>query len=243
MFLLLAIPIAFLIGSIPFGLVIGRAKGIDIRKHGSGNIGATNVGRVLGKRLGILCFACDLLKGLLPTLAAGVYLGCAGRWSVDPETAWQWLAVMSAPVLGHMFCPWIGFKGGKGVATGLGALLGVFPPLTIPAIGAAALWLVALKVWRYVGISSVVASASLPAWVALEFAVAGAAGWLPGTEDWFGVATRALPFFTVGAALAALVIVKHRGNIARTRAGTEPRVTWLGGARRATPASGRDARA
>lgn len=229
MFLSWSIPLAFLIGSIPFGLLIGRAKGIDIRQHGSGNIGATNVGRVLGKKFGVLCFVCDLLKGLLPTLAAGLYLGVAGRWSVEPHIAWQWLAVMFAPVLGHMFCPWVGFKGGKGVATGLGAMLGVFPPLALPALGAAAVWLLALRLWRYVGMSSVIASASLPAWVALEFALAGAAGRLPVADA--GIARGALPFFAVATALAVLVIAKHRDNIARTRAGTEPRVTWLGPAR------------
>lgn len=229
MFLAWSIPAAFLIGSIPFGLLIARSQGIDIRKHGSGNIGATNVGRVLGRKWGLFCFACDLLKGLLPTLAAGVYLGRAGHWSVEPQIAWQWLAVMVSPVLGHMFCPWIGFKGGKGVATGLGALLGVFPALTIPGVGAAVVWLVMLKVWRYVGISSVVASASLPVWVAAEFAVAWTVGWIPQGAQWSEVARLALPFFVLTLALAALVIVKHRANIARTLAGTEPRVAWLGG--------------
>lgn len=229
MFLAWSIPAAFLIGSIPFGLLIARSRGVDIRKHGSGNIGATNVGRVLGKKLGFFCFACDLLKGLLPTLGAGLYLGRAGHWSVEPGVAWQWLAVMVSPVLGHMFCPWIGFKGGKGVATGLGALLGVFPALTIPGVGAAVVWLMMLRVWRYVGMSSVVASASLPVWVAAEFAVAGSAGWIGAGTAWMDVVRLALPFFALTLALAALVIVKHRANIARTLAGTEPRVKWMGG--------------
>jgi glycerol-3-phosphate acyltransferase PlsY len=235
MFLAWSIPAAFLIGSIPFGLLIARSRGIDIRKHGSGNIGATNVGRVLGKKLGFFCFACDLLKGLAPTLGAGLYLGHAGRWSVEPELAWQWLAVMASPVVGHMFCPWIGFKGGKGVATGLGALLGVFPALTIPGIGAAVVWLVMLWVWRYVGMSSVVAAASLPVWVAGEFVAARAAGWIPGSSAWMDIARLAVPFFALTLALAALVIVKHRANIARTLAGTEPKVKWLGGPPRQTP--------
>src|SRR5947209_12133492 len=90
------IVIAFLSGSIPFGLFIGRAKGIDIRKHGSGNIGATNVGRVLGARYFFLCFALDMFKGLLPTLAAEYVLGRLGRFSMPAADAWWWLAAMVA---------------------------------------------------------------------------------------------------------------------------------------------------
>ena len=135
-----AIPIGFLIGSIPFGFIIGRIKGIDVREHGSGNIGATNVGRVLGRRLGAICFALDLFKGLAPTLGAGLAAGVVGGYGIGSADAWWWLAVMVSPVLGHMYSPWIGFRGGKGVATGLGALLGVAPILTGPALGALAVW-------------------------------------------------------------------------------------------------------
>jgi acyl phosphate:glycerol-3-phosphate acyltransferase len=115
----IAMAIAFLAGSIPFGLLIAQAKGLDIRKHGSGNIGATNVARVLGMKLGLLCFGLDVLKGLGPTLGAGLAMGVVGTLEVPAIDAWWWLGVMSAAIFGHMFSPWIGFRGGKGVATGL----------------------------------------------------------------------------------------------------------------------------
>src|SRR5437016_1587601 len=109
---------AFVSGSIPFALLIGKAHGIDIRAYGSGNIGATNVGRVLGKGAGLLCFALDVLKGFLPTLGAGAVMGLIGGSIFDapigPRAACPWLAVMALSVLGHIFSPWVGFKGGKG---------------------------------------------------------------------------------------------------------------------------------
>lgn len=208
--------LGFLVGSIPFGLLIGRRMGIDIRAHGSGNIGATNVRRVLGKRAGTLCFALDVGKGLVPTLGAGLAMGVAGRLAIAPGEAWAWLAVMATPVLGHIFCPWIGFKGGKGVATGLGALVGVFPALAVPGAVALVAWLATLRVTRYVGVSSCVAAVLLPpsAW-----------GWLtlgPGLVG--GEPGARLPFVVVTALLAGLVILRHRGNLARTLAGTEPKV-------------------
>ncbi len=123
---------------------------------------------------------------------------------------------MACPILGHMFSPWVGFKGGKGVATGLGALLGVFPVLTIAGVGAFALWVVIVARWRYVGIASAAAAASLPVWITGAFLAAGNLGWL--TRPWL---QAAWPFLLVGVLLAALVIVKHRGNIQRTLAGTE----------------------
>lgn len=214
--LLAAMPIGFLAGSIPFGLLIARAHGIDIRAHGSKNIGATNVMRVLGKKPGALCFLLDVLKGLLPTLAAGLIAGTVGRFDIASTPALLWLAAMACPILGHMFSPWIGFKGGKGVATGLGSLLGVFPILTIAGVGAFALWIIVVARWRYVGIASSLAAASLPVWITGSFIAARNIGWLsrPSYE-------AAWPFLLVGVLLAALVIFKHRGNIKRTLAGTE----------------------
>jgi len=223
--LMLAILGAFLCGSIPFGLIIGRARGIDIRTHGSGNIGATNVGRVLGRKLGLACFALDVLKGLGPTLGFGLWAGYAGRFWLEPGESWRWLAVMCAPVLGHMFCPWVGFKGGKGVATGLGALLGVFPVLSIAGAGALIVWLAALRVWRMVSLASILAAASLPLWIAGSFVIVFARRDEPlGTQG----LSVALPFLCLGVALAALVIVRHRSNMARIRSGTESKVSWLG---------------
>jgi glycerol-3-phosphate acyltransferase PlsY len=215
--LLLALA-AFCSGSIPFGYLIGRARGIDIRAHGSKNIGATNVGRVLGRPLGFLCFGLDLLKGLLPTLAAGWTLGTLGDTAPPAPMAWAWLGIMAASVLGHMFSPWVGFKGGKGVATGFGALLGVWPLFTLPGLLALVIWLVSVKLTRYVGVSSCLAAGSLPITAALTPAALHALGLSGRAADAPGVPG---PHVIVGGALAALVIIKHRGNLARTWAGTE----------------------
>lgn len=216
-----AAAVAFLCGSIPFGLLISRAKGVDIRKVGSGNIGATNVGRVLGKRYFYLCFALDFCKGLAPTLLAGSLAGVAGRTLVPTPDAWGWLATMVCAVLGHVFSPWIGFKGGKGVATSLGALLGVFPHLTLPGLATFAVWLAVLAVSRYISLSSIFAGAALPAisaayWFALHAKSDAAAQAITFTD--------AIPFLAVSAALGALVIWTHRANIQRLRSGTEPKV-------------------
>jgi acyl phosphate:glycerol-3-phosphate acyltransferase len=205
--------IAFLCGSIPFGLFIGKAKGIDIRQHGSGNIGATNVGRVLGKRFFFLCFALDFLKGFAPTLAAGYVLGAIGRsGAADSRTSLVWLGVMVAAVLGHVFSPWLKFRGGKGVATALGAMMGIFPVFTIAGGVVFALWLLALAIWRTISISSILAGLSLPVIVALE--------WRLRRGGFEGIG----PYMTVAALLALLVVWTHRGNIKRLRAGTEPRL-------------------
>ncbi len=206
----LAIVIAFLAGSIPFGLLIAKAKGVDIRQHGSRNIGATNVARVLGLKPGLLCFALDVLKGLLPTLGAGLWAGLAGQMTPAAADAWWWLAVMAASIFGHMFSPWVRFKGGKGVATGLGALLGVFPGLAVPGLVAFSIWLITFFRWRYVSLSSCLAAISIPLATAALFGVAGEL-------------RAGLPFIVVGGAIAALVIFKHRGNLRRLRRGTEPR--------------------
>lgn len=220
--------LGFLSGSIPCGYLMGKSRGIDIRTRGSGNIGATNVSRVLGRGPGIACFALDMLKGLTPTLGAGLVLGLAGRWSVPPESQWSWIAIALAPIAGHVFCPWLGFKGGKGVATGLGALLGLYPVMTLASLGALLVWLAAIACWRYVSLASILAGVSLPAWVALEFALAGRLGRLP-HESVFAAAT---PFALLSLGLAAFVVYTHRANIGRLRLGTEPRI---GGARPAAP--------
>src|SRR3954451_7624896 len=112
--LLALIPIAYLIGSVPFGLVVGLARGVDPRKSGSGNIGATNLGRLLGGRYFALVFTLDLLKGLAPVLAAGAVLHFAPRSALDYLL---WLLVGAAAIFGHMFSVFLSFAGGKGVAT------------------------------------------------------------------------------------------------------------------------------
>lgn len=213
--LAVAIPLAFLSGSIPFGLLIARAKGVNIRAHGSGNIGATNVWRVLGRGPGLTCFLLDVLKGLVPTLGAGLAAGLIGDPAPPVPNAWLWLAVAAAAILGHMFSPWIGFKGGKGVATGFGALLGIYPLLTWPALGAFAAWLVVAKISRYVSLASCVAAVSLPAWL---FVTVEALSDAPGRHAAAGA------FYAVVGLLAVVVVAKHRANLGRLLRGTENRI-------------------
>jgi acyl phosphate:glycerol-3-phosphate acyltransferase len=214
------IAIGFLSGSIPFGWIIGRLKGVDVRKHGSGNIGATNLGRLFGFRYFLLCFVLDVLKGLLPTLAMGWTLGRLGDFEMPARDALWWLGGMAAPVLGHIFSPWLKFKGGKGVATGLGALLGVFPVLTIAGGAAFGVWLVVFAIGRYVSLASLVAGLCLPLIVLAEALVAQRLGRIDASR---GVVEAAWPFLAMGFVLAALVGWTHRANIRRLRAGTELR--------------------
>ena len=205
--------LAFAAGSIPFGLIIARSRGVNIREHGSGNIGATNVGRVLGRPYFFLCFALDMLKGLLPTLGFGLWTGLIGADTLGPVDLWVWLGVMVAPVFGHMFSPFVGFKGGKGVATGLGTLLGFFPLLTIAGALALGVFLLVLKTWKYVSLASCSAAMSLPVTVA-GVLLSGSMGGLG--SGW--------PVLVVAFVLALLVTLKHKSNISRIRAGTEPKV-------------------
>ncbi len=212
---------AYLVGAIPFGYLIGRAKGVDIRAHGSGNIGATNVRRVLGRGPGNLCFALDVLKGAGPVLASGVLLGPIGAASVATGDALGWVGVAVMTVMGHMFPVYLRFKGGKGVATGLGALAALWPFVTPAAALALGLWVVTVRTTRYVSVASCVAACSLPVGVAL----ARALNWPAASAD--PLAQRladAWPFLGLTLLLAVLVTVKHKGNLARVRAGTEPKI-------------------
>jgi acyl phosphate:glycerol-3-phosphate acyltransferase len=229
---LFACLLSYLVGSIPFGLLIARSKGIDIRTQGSGNIGATNVGRVLGRRYGLLCFNLDFAKGLLPPLVYGLWrtglLGALSPQPLPPLGALDvlgWLAVATCAILGHVFPVWLRFKGGKGVATSFGALLGVFPVMSIAVLVGLFVWVVSLKLTRMVGISSCIAAALMPIVVMFEAPLARRLGIdLPNTGVRAGEASVAWPYLVVTTALAALVIAMHRGNIARTIAGTENKV-------------------
>lgn len=204
---------AYLIGGIPFGYLIARSRGVNILKEGSGNIGATNVKRVVGRGPGNLCFALDVAKGLAPTLAAGLILGTLGNLDAPPSSIWVWLLTPVAAVVGHMFSPWLGFKGGKGVATGLGALLGVFWVLTLAVVGGLLVWLAVLKLSRYVGLASVCAAISVPIWAAL----------LPIIFEGY-LSASVLPMLAMSGLLAVLVVARHRGNLRRILAGTEPKI-------------------
>ena len=205
----LLIPAAYLLGSVPFGLIVGRSKGIDPRTAGSGNIGATNVGRLLGKRFFFLVFLLDLLKGMVPMLAAKWVLRDAPE---EPRTFLLWLFVGFAAILGHMFSVFLGFKGGKGVATSSGVVLGLYPFYTYPGIVCLLLWFVTFKVTRYVSLASILAAIVFPVTYVL-FGVA--MGWPVFDQQW--------PLLGFATLVAVMITWKHRSNIARLRAGTEHR--------------------
>ncbi|MFW6132633.1 MAG: glycerol-3-phosphate 1-O-acyltransferase PlsY [Planctomycetota bacterium] len=209
-----ALPLGgYALGSVPFGVLIARARGADLRKVGSGNVGATNVGRAVGRAWGYLCFVLDLLKGLTPSLAAGLIVRSANAGAVPPP-AYQaaWLGAGCAAILGHVFPVWLGFRGGKGVATSLGVVLGVFPYLALPGLGALAVWVVVTAATRYVSLGSIMAAV---AFVPLQFVFAAALGWSVG---------RLWPLVAFSGAMAALILVRHCANIARLLTGTEHKI-------------------
>ncbi len=223
----LLIPVAYLLGSIPFGLMVGRMKGIDPRTAGSGNIGATNVGRLLGRRFFVMVFLLDLLKGLLPMLAAAAVLRRAGDpRTFGPGTYGLWFAVGMAAILGHMFSVFLRFKGGKGVATSSGVVLGLFPYFTVPGLAALAVWFAVFKPTRYVSLASIVAALAFPV---LYVAAALWRGWPIFGGQW--------PLLVFAMLVAVMIVYKHRSNIARLRAGTESRYVPGSGAG-APPATG-----
>jgi glycerol-3-phosphate acyltransferase PlsY len=221
----LLIPVAYLVGSVPFGLLIARWRGVDIRTKGSGNIGATNVWRVMGWRPGLACFVLDFLKGLLPSLACAWVLASAWGEGLGARGGTLLaLGVAVGAVLGHVFPVWLKFKGGKGIATSFGALLGVYPVFTLASLLALVVWLISARLTRMVGISSCLAAAALAGWVVLtHLAPAGVDERLSAA---LGGLYRRADAWQAGFAgvLAALVIFKHRANLARTWAGTESKI-------------------
>lgn len=206
---------AYLIGAIPFGLLIGRMKGVDIRKHGSGNIGATNVGRVLGRKFGLAAFALDMLKGLVPVALGGQWLYRQGAGLGEHTTLlWLWLAVGAGCILGHMFPVYLRFKGGKGVATSLGVILGFYPYFTWPGLVAFGLWIALTWTTGYVSVGSMVAAGAFPILFAL----------FAGRGEW-GAARYLWPLYAFAATIGILVIYRHRGNLRRLMQGTEPKIS------------------
>lgn len=214
--------IAYFVGSIPCGYLLAKSQGIDIRTKGSGNIGATNVGRVLGKRWGFLCFFLDFLKGFAPAVLCGLLLARGLHGLYDHQPTLLYLATALGAVLGHMFPAWLKFKGGKGIATGFGALLGVFPVFTVGAVIAILTWAVLVKITRMVGISSVLAGVALAAWVVFSYLAPRGVQDALENIGFYRRATWIEAAFAAG--LCALIVYKHRGNIARTIAGTEPKI-------------------
>lgn len=191
--------IAYFLGSIPFGFLIVKARGADIRTAGSGNIGAANVTRNAGAVAGIFTLLLDAGKGYL-----AVWI--AGRLTTG-EIKWMMAAAVLA-VIGHMFPVWLAFKGGKGVATGLGVFLPICPQAVAAGI---VLWILVVAFWRYSSLGSVAAAAAMPIFVYFLYAPRHAPP----------------PYVSMGTVLIALlVIAKHRSNIERLIAGEEHRLTF-----------------
>ncbi len=201
--------IAYLLGSIPFGLIIAKAHGKNLRNIGSGNIGATNLSRALGKKWAYFCFFLDVAKGLLPTSLAAGYLP-----SPPPVIElFLALAVGCAAVLGHIFPIYVKFRGGKGVATSFGVALGLWPYYTICAAAALSIWVITVLIWRYISLASIVASVAFP--LTLVLVIAFTPRW-NFADLW--------PLFIAAIAIPVMVIVRHRENIKRLIAGTESKI-------------------
>jgi glycerol-3-phosphate acyltransferase PlsY len=204
----IAIIAAYLLGSIPFGLLIAKAHGKDLRSIGSGNIGATNVSRALGRKWAYFCFVLDVLKGLIPMLFTMLI--------AKPDsvlTLWLWLAVGCAAVLGHIFPIYIKFKGGKGVATSFGVALGLWPYYTICVLLAAGVWVLVVLIWRYVSLASIAASVAFPLVLIAAITV---------TPDWDF--DNLWPILITAVAIPVMVIIRHRENIKRLLTGTESKI-------------------
>lgn len=217
---IIAMALAYLMGSIPFGLLLGMVHGIDIRAHGSGNIGATNVWRVLGKPWGVLCFTLDMLKGAVPVVLGGAMIGTLGYLPENQGDAWRWLAIVALTIVGHLFPVWLRFRGGKGVATAFGALLAMYPVTTIPAVLALLVWLFVLRQSRYVSVASCAAAVVLPVVVLMMMVINGLISEAPFRRGFAAL----LPVLLVMILLGLVVLWKHRGNLARVQAGTEHRI-------------------
>lgn len=192
---------AFLLGSIPFGMLMARANGVDIRSVGSGNIGATNVVRALGPKVGLAVFVLDVLKGVIPAVATKQLIQAPVQ-GVEIQTISMIMGVIA--ILGHMFSPFIGFKGGKGVATGFGAALGAIPGAALVGFGVIVL---TVAITRYVSLGSILAAISVPIASMLVF------------RD----SPQLLPILVV---MVVFIVWKHRSNIERLKHGTESKFSF-----------------
>lgn len=200
---------AYLLGSVPFGVIIARAHGKNLREIGSGNIGATNVSRALGKKWAYFCFLLDVFKGLVPMLAAVLLM------SDPPSIAQLFLALAAgiAAILGHIFPIYVKFRGGKGVATSFGVALGLWPYYTICSLLSFAIWTAVTLASRYISLASIVASIAFPITLILAIVL------MPAWEF-----ANLWPLLIAAVAIPIMVIVRHRENIKRLIAGTETKV-------------------
>ncbi len=207
---------AYLLGSIPFGLIIAMAYGKDLRTIGSGNIGATNVARALGKKWAYICFVLDVLKGMIPMLITLPLLKTLSSHGVEKRVQvlviW-WLAVGCAAIIGHIFPIYLKFKGGKGVSTSFGVALGLWPYYSVCALIAIIVWIAVVLIWRYVSLASIAASVIFL--LALILAIVIKPGWEFATLWPLVIAATIIPL---------MVIIRHRENIKRLLAGTENKI-------------------
>jgi acyl phosphate:glycerol-3-phosphate acyltransferase len=195
--------VGYLFGSFPAGYFAGRLAGVEVRKAGSGNIGATNVLRVLGKKWGYPVFFIDALKGFAAVRVAFFLV----KFWPDAQPYAEYLGILTAmmSVTGHMFPVWLRFKGGKGVATSAGALFGLMP-WAVPCVFL--VWYVVFQITRYVSLASIIAAISLPIIVTLFL-------------RWKFIDTWALVYFSL--LIMVLVLWRHRSNFSRLLKGTEQR--------------------
>ena len=190
---------AYLVGGIPFSYIAGKmAQGIDLRQHGSGNLGASNTYRILGGRIALVVLGLDILKGLVPVVVAS-------RFDVPGNEPWHAIAAAAGAVLGHLYSPYLKFSGGKGIATSAGAFLGLAP---FAFLAAFTVFVIVFAIRHIVSLASLAAAVTLPvaAWIGPGFGL----GYNNRSVQW--VATLVM----------VVVILKHRSNIKRLRAGTEP---------------------
>ena len=200
---IIVIVVSYLIGSIPFGYLIVRHKvGEDVRESGSGGTGATNVSRRAGRAAGIVTLVLDAVKGAVAIIVAQMIIGEGG-----PNIDWLTAAAAVATIAGHIFPVWLRFRGGKGVATGVGVFLMLAP---IAVVCAAVIFVVVVSITKYVSLGSIVAAAMIPLFVFMDMVFSQPISDLR-------------PLLTATAAGAMLIILAHRGNIRRLAEGTEPK--------------------
>lgn len=197
---------SYLLGAVPFGFLIARARGVDIRTVGSGNIGATNVFRCLGKKWGILTFVCDVLKGFIPAFLLPLLLSQA---SCEESCDIMPVVCGFMAVAGHNWPVYLRFKGGKGVATTAGALLGIAP---VPLAAGLLCWIAVFGLFRYVSVASLTAAAVIPI-----------SAWCLACQPWLPALNRGFFVPSVLTVLGALVAIRHKTNIKRLLEGTENR--------------------